>query len=76
VRITGRLPASISFNANGKNDEQTQFEGMRFSAVMKQSDSWRNNYYNYDWVSDYYYFNPGKPSVGKSEKEKFSNYFG
>ena len=76
VRITGKLPASISFNANGKNDEQTQFEGMRFPAVLKQSDSWRNNYYNYDWVSDYYYFNPGKPSVGKSEKEKFSNYFG
>ena len=76
VRITGRLPASISFNANGKNDEQTQFEGMRFPAVLKQSDSWRNNYYNYDWVSDYYYFNPGKPSAGKSEKEKFSNYFG
>ena len=76
VRITGKLPASISFNANGINDEQTQFEGMRFPAVLKQSDSWRNNYYNYDWVSDYYYFNPGKPSVGKSEKEKFSNYFG
>lgn len=76
VRITGRLPASISFNANGKNDEQTQFEGMRFPAVLKQSDSWRNNYYNYDWVSDYYYFNPGKPSAGKSEREKFSNYFG
>ena len=76
VRITGKLPASISFNANGKNDEQTQFEGMRFPAILKQSDSWRNNYYNYDWVSDYYYFNPGKPSVGKSEKEKFSNYFG
>ena len=76
VRITGKLPASISFNANGKNDEQTQFEGMRFPAVLKQSDSWRNNYYNYDWVSDYYYFNPGKPSAGKSEKEKFSNYFG
>ncbi|WP_108044315.1 PilC family type IV pilus tip adhesin [Neisseria cinerea] len=76
VRVTGRLPASISFNANGKNDEQTQFEGMRFPAVLKQSDSWRNNYYNYDWVSDYYYFNPGKPSAGKSEKEKFSNYFG
>ncbi|WP_424776057.1 PilC family type IV pilus tip adhesin [Neisseria cinerea] len=76
VRITGKLPASISFNANGINDEQTQFEGMRFPAVLKQSDSWRNNYYNYDWVSDYYYFNPGKPSAGKSEKEKFSNYFG
>ena len=76
VRITGKLPASISFNANGKNDEQTQFEGMRFPAILKQSDSWRNNYYNYDWVSDYYYFNPGKPSAGKSEKEKFSNYFG
>ena len=76
VRITGKLPASISFNANGKNDEQTQFEGMRFPAVLKQSDSWRNNYYNYDWVSDYYYFNPGKPSVGKLEREKFSNYFG
>lgn len=76
VRITGKLPASISFSANGINDEQTQFEGMRFPAVLKQSDSWRNNYYNYDWVSDYYYFNPGKPSAGKSEKEKFSNYFG
>lgn len=76
VRRAGKPYVSFTFTG-AVRDAQSQYEDMRFPAILKQSDSWRNNFFDSNWKSDYYYFNEGvRSAASKQERDKFLDYFG